>query len=400
MGKKVIRLTEADIEKIVRNVLKEQSEQPAAQQSDEIIMNRPDAIGGIFKVQGSKLMWCESKDSGCQQIWEKGANVEWTFNNGVLKPGGWVNVQLSLFGGYDFLARYNGNVFTGTNTPYAPTQRNWQGFNQVNWTQLRGDDEKVYFWALDENTGLPMMDVTVIIAGTRKNIKDPNWVRMVRGGENALTLSRDKIIWGQTTVKYDNKNYFVCAVGFGTPVRPGSNTPTTPTPPPRKPVVDRLEMALMDMFKFDETEFTNSGEAQSKINDFISQLKGYSTKFNTNENNFKQHIINSKPIVFGYASRDQDPAEKITGGFTPCKGEPTRGDYNRCLSQHRADKVAEMINTGLDGTGMNVFTAKGMGETDKFAPGKKWPEVKDNTQTAPNRRVYTFIPPFKYTRKQ
>ena len=400
MGKKVIRLTEADIEKIVRNVLKEQSEQPAAQQSDEIVMNRPDSIGGIFKVQGSKLLWCESENSGCQQIWEKGANVEWTFNNGVLKPGGWVNVQLSLFGGYDFLARYNGNVFTGTNTPYAPTQRNWQGFNQVNWTRLRGDDEKVYFWALDENTGLPMMDVTVIIAGTRKNIKDPSWVSMIRGGENALTLSRDKIIWGQTAVKYDNKTYFVCAVGFGTPIRPGSNTPTTPTPPPNKPVVDRLEMALMDMFKFDETEFTNPGEAQNKINDFISQLKGYGSKFNTNENNFKKHIINSKPIVFGYASRDQDPAEKITGKFTPCKGEPTRGDYNRCLSQHRADKVAEMINTGLEGTGMNVFTAKGMGETDKFAPGKKWPEVKDNTQTAPNRRVYTFIPPFKYTKKQ
>ena len=398
MSKKVIRLTEADIEKIVRNVLKEQSEQPAAQQSDEIIMNRPDAIGGIFRVRGSKLYWCESMNSNCQQIWEKNADVVWTYKNGELQPSGWVGLQLSMFGGFDNLASYNNNV--AANNPHIPNQRNWNEFTEANWTRVSGNDRKVYFWALDVNSGLPMMNVTTLVVATRREIKNTSWIRSMNGGDNPLSLSEDKIIWGQTTVKFDNKVYLVCGIGFGAPIRPGSNTPTTPTPPPRKPVVDRLEMALMDMFKFDETEFTNPGEAQNKINDFISQLKGYSTKFNTNENNFKQHIINSKPIVFGYASRDQDPAEKITGGFTPCKGEPTRGDYNRCLSQHRADKVAEMINTGLDGTGMNVFTAKGMGETDKFAPGKKWPEVKDNTQTAPNRRVYTFIPPFTYTVKK
>ena len=398
MGKKVIRLTEADIEKIVRNVLKEQSEQPAAQQSDEIVMNRPDLFGGIFRVRGSKLYWCESMNSNCQQIWEKNADVVWSYQNGELRPSGWVGLQLSMFGGFDNLAQYNNSI--AANNPHIPNQRSWDEFKEVKWTRISGNDRKVYFWALDINSGLPMMNVTTLILATRREIKNTSWLQSMHGGNSPLSISEDKIIWGQTTVKYDNKNYFVCGIGLGAPIRPGRSTPTTPTPPPDKPVVDRLEMALMDMFKFDEIEFTNPGEAQNKINDFISQLKGYGTKFNTNENNFKKHIINSKPIVFGYASRDQDPAEKITGKFTPCKGEPTRGDYNRCLSQHRADKVAEMINTGLEGTGMNVFTAKGMGETDKFAPGKKWPEVKDNTQTAPNRRVYTFIPPFSYTVKK
>ena len=34
-----------------------------------------------------------------------------------------------------------------------------------------------------------------------------------------------------------------------------------------------------------------------------------------------------------------------------------------------------------------------IGETDEFAPGKKWPEVKDKNLTAPNRRFVVGIPP-------
>ena len=58
--------------------------------------------------------------------------------------------------------------------------------------------------------------------------------------------------------------------------------------------------------------------------------------------------------------------------------------------------MAKIINDGLSGTGMDIFKAIGMGETDKFAPGMKWPEVKDTKKTAPNRRVYTYIPSFTY----
>lgn len=386
MAKKVIRLTEADIENIVRKIIQEQSED-----NDTIIMPRPDMMGGLFKiVNKSKLYWCENrnKPNECTQIWEKGADVEWSYNDKVLKPSGWVNKQLELGGGYNPpVANYN-DLLAG-NSDFLPVQRNWNEFNTVNWTRLSGDSKKVYFWALDTKSGLPMLNVTVIIAATRKQLKNTSWLSSANAGDNRLTLSNNKIIWGKTTIKYNKDFYFVCAQGFGATVRPGGNTP--PTPPP--PVVDKLELSLMDMFKFDETEFTNKVDAESKINEFISKLKDYSDKFEE----FKQHIIDSKPVVYGYASRDQDPSENITGKFVPCKSEPTRGEYNLCLSQHRADKVTEMINTGLDGTGMNIFTGKGMGETDKFAPGKKWPEVTDNTQTAPNRRVHTSIPPFNYT---
>ena len=58
--------------------------------------------------------------------------------------------------------------------------------------------------------------------------------------------------------------------------------------------------------------------------------------------------------------------------------------------------MAKIINDGLSGTGIDIFKAIGVGETDKFAPGMKWPEVKDTKKTAPNRRVYTYIPPFTY----
>ena len=380
MGKKVIRLTEADIEKIVRNVLKEQQE-------SQIL---PCPSGGLFKIVGTTLYWAYNQNDRFYEIWKADAKPTYKFDGRKVFPIGYLAVQSEIFTSKSDLYQ----AMNGANI--LPMNYDWTNYPPVT--------DKIYFYSIDSEGNIHG-DVSTALKVTKGVVKNLDELRLVMGSDGDLPeISGDgSIIWGDTYVKFKNKgplDYLIAVRSMGSKLTYGPLQPTTPTPPPRKPVVDRLEMALMDMFKFDEIEFTNSGEAQNKINDFISQLKGYSNKFNTNENNFKKHIINSKPIVFGYASRDQDPTEKITGGFTPCKGEPTRGDYNRCLSQHRADKVAEMINTGLDGTGMNVFTAKGMGETDKFAPGKKWPEVKDNTQTAPNRRVYTFIPPFTYTVKK
>ena len=391
MGKKVIRLTEADIEKIVRQVIQEQSDtmplpQNDTQQSSEIIINRPDGLGGKFKIQGPKLFWCI--DGECHQIWEKGSNTEWSFENGRLKPGGWVDVQLSLGLSLDnslTVGQYNKYLF---NTNYAPAQRNWEGYNVIDWQQMGGSARKVYYWALDITTGMPMLNVTVPLSVPKEKIKDTSYLNAARAGDSLLKLSKDKIIWGKTAVRYNRNFYFVCANSLGTQMSLGPETPTTTT----KPKFKEIPFSLTDSFIFDKIDFVDEIKTNGEINNFIQSI----LSTNAESPEFKQHVINSKPVVYGYASRDDDPTATITGGFIPCQKQPTRGDYNLCLSEARAKKVADTINAGLKETGMDVFTYKGMGETDKFAPGMKWPEVKDNSKTAPNRRIETKIPTFTY----
>ena len=73
-------------------------------------------------------------------------------------------------------------------------------------------------------------------------------------------------------------------------------------------------------------------------------------------------LFNQKPTIKGYASRDGDPAEQITGQYQPCGGNKTRADYDLCLSHERAKLIANILNKGLpelDG----AFQFKGMGET-------------------------------------
>lgn len=58
----------------------------------------------------------------------------------------------------------------------------------------------------------------------------------------------------------------------------------------------------------------------------------------------------------------------------------------------RADKIAGILNEKLPD--FPDFVGKGMGETDKFAPGKKWPTA-GKEETLPNRRFEVKLPKYQ-----
>lgn len=370
MGNKVIRLTEADIEKIVRNVLKEQQE-------SQIL---PCPSGGVFKLEGSSLFWANNENDKFYEIWEIGVKPTYKFQNNSVLPVGYLELQSRIFtdNSYQYQAMKGANI--------APKNYNWS--NSVT--------DKIYFYSLDEEGNIHG-DVTTVIKVGSNTVRNLDSLGNVLGSDGDLPeRSGDgTIVWGDTYVRVNGKVNLIAVRSLGNKLNYRAPSRTTTTRKP-KPAIEKLEMSLTDMFVFDTIDFVNDARAIEQINKFVAQLKQYDNEFNTEQNSFKNHIIKSEPKVYGYASIDNDPTEKITGKFSPCKGKSTKSDYNKCLSQYRADKVTEIINDGLSGTGMDIFKSVGMGETDKFAPGMKWPEVKDTKKTAPNRRVYTYIPPFTY----
>jgi outer membrane protein OmpA-like peptidoglycan-associated protein len=61
------------------------------------------------------------------------------------------------------------------------------------------------------------------------------------------------------------------------------------------------------------------------------------------------------------------------------------------LSKKRAETIASLLKNSLPGIKLN-FIPNGIGETDQFAPGKKWPKVTNQNETAPNRRLIIKLP--------
>jgi len=72
------------------------------------------------------------------------------------------------------------------------------------------------------------------------------------------------------------------------------------------------------------------------------------------------------------------------------------GQYNLCLSEERAKKVAEDLQEIFNSLGINVtIKSKGYGETSKFGPAWSKEKPTKPKDTQPNRRITFNIP--KYT---
>jgi hypothetical protein len=158
----------------------------------------------------------------------------------------------------------------------------------------------------------------------------------------------------------------------------------------------KVEFSLVDVFKFDETNFIDEGKSMSQIDGFVNKMK---TNVNQHGKPLTDHIMKSSPKIVGYASIDANSEQKITGKYAPCKSVATRGEYNKCLSEARAKRIADIINEKLTGTGLS-FGFYGAGETTKFGPGWTAQAPTKVEDTAPNRRFeLTPIPPFSKTIK-
>jgi hypothetical protein len=148
-----------------------------------------------------------------------------------------------------------------------------------------------------------------------------------------------------------------------------------------------IPFRFTEPFVFDTIDFTSEvqSEFDEKVNllkSYIEQVKGYGD------------FLKGKTIpVRAYASRDNDPSEKVQGRFTPCKGfgDGTRGQYNQCLSQKRAEKIVELLSSELPDL---KFNPQGMGETDSFGPGWTTNNSPSTTQThlsLPELTIYLTI---------
>lgn len=163
-----------------------------------------------------------------------------------------------------------------------------------------------------------------------------------------------------------------------------------------------INLDLQDPFKFNSTEFV--GNTLEKINsEFVDKFR----RLKENHPQDYSRLINilkqyDKISVYGYSSIDGDPSEVIdykegVNSVEGCGGRKTRKEYDLCLSQKRADKVAEILNNSIPDI-RGKFVGKGLGQTEKHAVGMKFPNVKDPSKTAPNRRfVVDGIPQVNIT---
>ena len=143
-----------------------------------------------------------------------------------------------------------------------------------------------------------------------------------------------------------------------TPVKP------TPIPPPIKtPSEEVIELNIESPFVFDKTDLTP--EAETQFRSFIEKLKK------------DYQNVQSNVEVITSASIDAEPSSKEK--------------YNMDLSTRRANAIIDRLKSELGQTKL-TFIPKPIGQTDKFSPGLKWPEVKDSNKTAPNRRLIIKLP--------
>jgi outer membrane protein OmpA-like peptidoglycan-associated protein len=177
--------------------------------------------------------------------------------------------------------------------------------------------------------------------------------------------SKDDTISPVMYVKKGNKGILI-QLFPGASAKYFSNKPTPKDEPKDTP----FELNIESPFKFNEVNLTD--EAQKEFIDFIKSIK-------TNYSDATGDVE-----VISSASIDGDPEGKVASG-------KTRKVYDMELSKKRAETIVSTLKNNLPGIKLN-FIPNGIGQTDQFAQGKKWPKVTNQNETAPNRRLIIKLP--------
>lgn len=141
-------------------------------------------------------------------------------------------------------------------------------------------------------------------------------------------------------------------------------------PPVRTPEYEEIKLDIQSPFEFDKVTLTPEAETQFKV--FVEKVKA----------NYQG--VSGDVEVICSASIDAD--------------ENAKRDYNQKLSENRAATIANRLKTETGITTLN-FIPKGIGQTDQFAKGMKYPDVRDTAKTAPNRRLIINMPTLKREKK-
>jgi hypothetical protein len=186
----------------------------------------------------------------------------------------------------------------------------------------------------------------------------------------------------------------------GSKDKPGTVTPDEP----KTNVIEIEPLTVTDPYKFDQV-LTNGkleliGNAQTLLDTFIDTILKVKETYGADiYAEYIQFLKDSKPMINGYASRDGNPKQKVQGKYQPCRGagDGTRGAYDKCLSQKRADAIRDYIESKIPELA-GVFQPIGKGQTVEFG-GTSWPSPTATTETSkPNRRFDVQLPTFNTSR--
>lgn len=196
-----------------------------------------------------------------------------------------------------------------------------------------------------------------------------------------------------------NAQAIVTEVGFSKNPIEEKLTPTKPTN--TTTTVEEFSFTLTDPFEFDKDVLTSEGEKNlnAKLQIFDKFIKTAFDKGKLNQ------ILDTDVVVKGFASSDGDPSSSQIGKLPACQNNKTRGEYDKCLSQKRADLIAKTLNnylsitkiTQLDGNKTTVggefpqsvenwANAIGVGQ-DSSNTGIDWKKPHKPSDTAKDRRV-------------
>jgi hypothetical protein len=203
----------------------------------------------------------------------------------------------------------------------------------------------------------------------------------------------------ESYVSLKGENALIAEIGFGKQISGNKPTPIPDIPAPRK-----YTFMLQDPFEFDSDVLTEKG-----IKELNSQLDNLRVFLSEAFKIGKLSDVINKPItLLGYASSDANPSDKDGGNLPACskngKGIGPRGEYDKCLSQQRANRIKEKIDGFLNTVEIvrggkpelikNIFPsavanwvkAQGMGQ-DSSKSGINWETPHEPNQTAADRRV-------------
>ena len=207
------------------------------------------------------------------------------------------------------------------------------------------------------------------------------------------------------------------AIGYGdiTISQPKIETNIETDDPKDYPATVDFNASAEDPFEFDSPELTET--AKKSLNELSDKILNVGVKYGEEFKTAYYAFLKNKTITINaYSSIDASSNFPDGGGFAGCSkygiGKGPRKDYNKCLSQARAEKVVAYLKDKVGILSELTYEAIGRGETNKFSKlvwaeanelfpknpsktlDKKNPNGRD--KTAPDRRFIVAIPKFTY----
>ena len=347
MGKKIIKLTESELYYLVKKVLQEQEE-------------KEEEIDESFYKLGSEFYF-KINQNYLYSIVDVADGQQWKYVNGDLynfKVNYKTKELVSDYGwglNFELTDKYWPDLYSSSvgGEPLVPLQNANMDYKFV---AMAPNDRRLPSPTDKSKIGSPTLYTAKIIKQDLSLLK------------GRYEESKDDTI---SPVMYVKKGGYGILIQLfpGASAKYFSNKPT-PETPEDTPEDTPFELNIESPFRFNETNLTD--EAKQEFKDFIKSIK-------TNYSDATGDVE-----VISSASIDEDPEGKLKTG-------QKRKDYNMDLSKKRAETIASLLKNSLPGIKLN-FIPKGIGETDQFAKGKKWPDVTDENQTAPNRRLIIKLP--------